>query len=98
MQAVEPGGQIEGRTVRIAGRGSGLVLNQLRVLVHLPGDEQRAHHEGEREPLAQTPGAPTEPVRWPLSALRQTPIWQVTDESTSTIVLAVENGMLSSAG
>src|SRR5882757_2684831 len=53
VQAVEAGGQIERRAVRVRTERDPVLLDQVRVLEDLTADEHRAHHEGHDEPRAQ---------------------------------------------
>src|SRR6266545_4879361 len=88
VQSVEPGGQEEDRAV-VTGLQRDAVLDQGEVLVTLAADEVKAHQEREHVPFAQPPAAmlKTEPVRliWPRSTAN-TPSWQVTLDSSSTVV------------
>ena len=98
VEAVEAGGEVEDRAVR-RGRDRDALVDQRGVLQRLAADEERAHDVGEHEPLAQAPALDLEarsPVRptWPRSAAK-TPSWQVSEESTRTVVLTAANGTLS---
>src|SRR3954469_14644881 len=57
VQAVEPGGQVEDRPVRV-GRDGQAVSGQAGVLEDLAGDEERSRDVRQHVPLAHAPGEP----------------------------------------